>query len=155
MQGGDFMVDNNLTNDQNQEQVKEQEQPGKPTKFCKHCGKKIDAEAVLCIHCGLQVEELKSIQAQPQIIVNNANNNTNTNSNTNVNTNVAAPYAGVKPKNKWVAFILCLCLGFFGAHKFYEGKSLLGILYLCTGGLLGIGVVIDLITLLLKPNPYF
>lgn len=27
------------------------------TKFCKHCGKKIDAEAVICINCGKQVED--------------------------------------------------------------------------------------------------
>ena len=27
------------------------------------------------------------------------------------------------PKNKYVALVLCIWLGFFGAHKFYEGKS--------------------------------
>ena len=58
-------------------------------------------------------------------------------------------------KNKWVAFSLCLFFGVFGAHKFYEGRILLGIVYLCTGGLLGIGVVISLISLLFKPNPYY
>ena len=59
------------------------------------------------------------------------------------------------PKSKWVAFFLCLFFGIFGAHKFYEGRILLGILYLCTAGLAGIGVIIDLISLFFKPNPYY
>lgn len=57
-------------------------------------------------------------------------------------------------KNKWIAFLLCLFLGCFGVHKFYEGRILLGIVYLCTGGLCGVGVIIDLIILFFKPNPY-
>lgn len=28
-------------------------------------------------------------------------------------------------KNKWVAFFLCLFLGYLGVHKFYEGRILL------------------------------
>ena len=55
-------------------------------------------------------------------------------------------------KNKWVAFLLCL---FLGVHKFYEGKVGMGILYLFTVGLFGIGWFIDCIALLFKPNPYF
>ena len=58
-------------------------------------------------------------------------------------------------KNKWVAFFLCLFLGVLGIHKFYEGKVIFGIIYLCTGGIFGVGVVIDLIIVLLKPNPYY
>lgn len=120
-------------------------------KFCKHCGSKIAKDAVLCIHCGRQVEELAQQQtAQPQIIINNDNNNAN------VNTNVAAVGGvGKKPINKWVAFVLCLFLGYFGVHKFYEGKVGMGLLYIFTFGLCGIGWVIDCIAILLKPNPYY
>ncbi|MBQ9975110.1 MAG: TM2 domain-containing protein [Clostridia bacterium] len=57
-------------------------------------------------------------------------------------------------KNKWVAFFLCLFFGVLGIHRFYEGRILLGIVYLFTGGLFGIGVLVDLIRLLFKPNPY-
>ena len=60
-----------------------------------------------------------------------------------------------RQKNKWVALILCILLGYFGAHKFYEGKAGMGILYLFTVGLFGIGVFIDFIVILLKPNPYY
>lgn len=60
-----------------------------------------------------------------------------------------------KEKNKWIAFLLCVFLGIFGAHKFYEGRTVAGILYLFTCGLFGFGWFIDCITLLCKPNPYY
>ena len=129
-----------------------------PTKFCKFCGAKIPLDAVLCTACGRQVEELKQAQQTPNIVINNSNNNVNTNSNTNDNTNVVGTGAVIrvgKAKNKWVALLLCLFLGYFGAHKFYEGKIGMGILYLLTGGLLFIGVIIDFIAILSKPNPYY
>lgn len=115
------------------------------TKFCKHCAAKIPGDAVICIACGRQVEVIQSnVATQPNIVINNANSNINQNT------------VGVgKPKDKWVAFLLCLILGFLGAHKFYEGKIGMGILYLFTGALFGIGWIIDLIVLLTKPNPYY
>ncbi len=73
--------------------------------------------------------------------------------NTNINRNYGTYRGG--EKNKWVALLLCIFLGYLGAHKFYEGKILLGIVYLCTFGLFGIGWVIDCISLLFKPNPYY
>ncbi|MFR8462077.1 MAG: TM2 domain-containing protein [Ruthenibacterium lactatiformans] len=36
-------------------------------------------------------------------------------------------------------------MGYFGAHKFYEGKVGMGVLYLFTLGLFGIGWFVDLI----------
>lgn len=117
------------------------------TKFCKHCGGKIPEAAVICTLCGCQVEEIKKNE-QPNVVINN------TNTNANVNANIAGAL-GVRAKNKWVAFILCVLLGCFGAHKFYEGKVGMGILYLFTCGLFGIGWLIDCIVLLFKPNPYF
>ncbi|MCD7771435.1 MAG: TM2 domain-containing protein [Oscillospiraceae bacterium] len=138
-------------------------QPASDTKMklCKHCGAKIPEDAVICTHCGRQVENIaQSGGSQPQIVINNANDNSNTNTNTNVNANVNAAVSGVallqaKPKNKWVALALCFFLGCLGAHRFYEGKIGTGILYLCTMGLFGFGVVVDLILILLKPNPYY
>ena len=120
------------------------------SKFCKHCGGIIPKEAIICTKCGCQVEEMQN-QSQPQVVINNTNTNTNMNTNTNVN---SLPN-NLKAKNKWVAFLLCLFLGFFGAHKFYEGKTLMGIVYIFTGALFGIGWVIDLIVLLGKSNPYY
>lgn len=115
------------------------------TKFCKFCGEKIPEDAVMCTHCGRQVEQLKG--EQPQVVINNANTNTN------MNKNIGA--VSGRQKNKWVAIILCAFLGFLGAHKFYEGKTGMGILYLFTCGLFGVGIIIDFIALLFKPNPYY
>jgi len=53
----------------------------------------------------------------------------------------------VSIKSKGVAYLLWFFLGIFGAHKFYLEKIGIGILYLLTGGILGIGWVIDLFTL--------
>ncbi|MBQ0083730.1 MAG: TM2 domain-containing protein [Clostridiales bacterium] len=122
-------------------------QTNEKTKFCKHCGGTIPEDAVICTLCGRQVEKIAD-GSQPNIVINNSNANVNTNVNKN-----AGGYG--RPKNKWVALILCLFLGFFGAHKFYEGKAGMGILYLLTGGLFGIGVIIDFIVILTKPNPYY
>ena len=121
--------------------------PQEKTKFCKHCGAKIPEAAVICTHCGCQVEDMAQHKEQPNIVINNAN--------TNTNTNINAAMFGVRTKNKWVAFLLCLFLGGIGAHKFYEGKVGMGILYLFTAGLFGIGWFIDCIVLLCKPNPYY
>lgn len=59
------------------------------------------------------------------------------------------------PKNKWTAFFLCLFFGIWGIHKFYERKILFGIIYILTGGICGLGVIVDLVVLILKPNPYY
>ena len=116
------------------------------TKFCKYCAAKIPMDAVICTACGRQVESLN----QGQYFINN----------TQVNApmdyaNYAAMMAGARPKNKWLSFALCLAFGYFGVHKFYEGKIGWGILYLCTVGLCGVGWLVDLILILLKPDPYY
>lgn len=43
-------------------------------------------------------------------------------------------------------FIITLLFGWLGVHKFLQKKYALGILYLCTLGLFGIGWLIDTIT---------
>ncbi len=125
------------------------------TKYCQHCGAQIPLDAVVCTACGRQVQSFNQPQQPvnqqsqpyqaPPIIINNTNTNTNTNMN---------GYGG-RARDKWVAFFLCLFLGMFGAHKFYEGKTGMGLLYLFTFGLCGIGWIVDLVILFLKPNPYF
>lgn len=51
-------------------------------------------------------------------------------------------------KEKIIDFVLCLFLGYLGVHKFYEKKNGLGVLYLLTLGLFGIGWLVDIIKLL-------
>tara|TARA_B100001287_G_scaffold220742_1_gene189820 strand:- start:373 stop:1008 length:636 start_codon:yes stop_codon:yes gene_type:complete len=54
----------------------------------------------------------------------------------------------VSGNEKTVALILLILVGALGVHKFYLGQIGPGILYLFTGGLCGIGLIIDLIKLL-------
>ncbi len=112
------------------------------SKFCNKCGKELSDDAKACPSCGTSF--VANEQKQSPVIVNVENHNSNVN---------AAPNGTAK--NKWVAFFLCWFLGCFGAHKFYEGKVGMGILYLLTGGLIGIGWIIDWFVLLFKPNPYY
>ena len=119
------------------------------TKYCKFCGKKIPEQAVICTYCGCQVEEMKQNQPSAPVIVNNNISNNNNNNNNNI-----SAYKGT-PKNKTVALLLCIFGGCLGLHRFYEGKVGTGLLYLFTMGLCGFGVIIDLLILLTKSNPYY
>lgn len=56
-------------------------------------------------------------------------------------------YVQKKRKRNLVPLLLCIFLGVFGAHKFYEGKFGMGILYLFTAGLFHIGWIYDIIVL--------
>lgn len=113
------------------------------TKFCEFCGNIVAMDAVICPKCGKQIEELKTEGSKPssQIIINN-NNMTN---------------SGYEKKqcDKWISLLLCIFLGAVGGHKFYERKIGMGILYIFTFGLFGIGLIVDFISLLCKPNPYY
>jgi len=41
----------------------------------------------------------------------------------------------------WASFFFGIC----GIHRFYAGRWLSGLLWLCTGGLCGVGQIIDLV----------
>lgn len=50
-------------------------------------------------------------------------------------------------KNKGVALVLCVLLGYMGIHRFYVGKIGTGILWLLTLGCFGIGWIVDIVML--------
>jgi len=50
-------------------------------------------------------------------------------------------------KEVWVAYLLWFFLGGLGVHKFYLQKMGMGILYIFTGGIFLIGLLIDLFTI--------
>lgn len=113
--------------------------------YCSNCGKQIGENANFCPDCGASNQlAQKVMQPQQPVVVNVINNN----SNKNINTNTTGYGIGYAPKSRWVAFFLCLFLGYFGAHKFYVGKTGFGVLYLFTLGLFGIGWATDTIVLL-------
>ena len=55
-------------------------------------------------------------------------------------------YKKVKSYNRKSKFLIIAFFGYFGIHKFIEKKYILGIIYLFTLGLFGIGVIHDLIS---------
>lgn len=120
-------------------------------KYCKHCGELIDEECVICPKCGKQVEKLS--MDDRNIIINNSSS-ASAAAAASASAETSERYYG-KLCNKWVSFFLCLFLGFLGAHKFYEGKIGMGILYIVTLGLFFVGWIIDIFRILVKPNPYY
>lgn len=120
------------------------------TKFCKECGQKVAKKAVICPHCGCQIEETAANTAAPQIVINNSNQNQNQNNN-----NMGGIPVGARLKRKWVAFFLCVFFGYIGAHKFYEGNIGTGLIYAFTLGLFGFGWFFSALNILGKPDPYY
>lgn len=53
-------------------------------------------------------------------------------------------------KNRIVALMLCIFGGYLGLHHFYVGKIGMGILYICTVGLFGVGWLIDIVKIASK-----
>ncbi|MFO0905438.1 MAG: TM2 domain-containing protein [Pirellulales bacterium] len=51
------------------------------------------------------------------------------------------------PYDYSLAWILLTFFGLFGIHRFYLGKIVTGLIYLFTGGLLGLGILYDFWTL--------
>lgn len=117
---------------------------GSKKKYCPKCGTEYYSKA--CPECGYLPTNTQSRTAPyyedraPETIIREVEY-------------VTVP-AG-KRCDKWVAFLLCFFLGVFGGHKFYEGRIGMGILYIFTAGLFGIGAFVDLILILCKPNPYY
>ena len=54
----------------------------------------------------------------------------------------------ISPKSRLIALLLCLFFGIIGVHRFYVGKVGTGILWIFTGGLFSIGLLIDFFMIL-------
>ena len=56
--------------------------------------------------------------------------------------------AEVSEKKRLPALLLCFFFGALGIHRFYVGKIGTGVLWLLTGGIFGIGALIDFIMII-------
>jgi len=90
---------------------------------CTACGGRILASADVCHHCNA-LQRNVPVSAQP----------------------VPLP-ARPSEKRALAAFLLCLLLGVFGAHRFYVGRTKSAVLQLLTLGGLGLWMLADLIML--------
>lgn len=108
---------------------------------CPNCGADSTPKDGECPYCGTAMAspEPAPVQAppaaQPQVVVVQQP----------VYVPAAPPAPAVSMKNRWVAFALAFFLGYFGIHYFYVGRIGMGILYFFTGGLFGIGWLVDII----------
>lgn len=55
----------------------------------------------------------------------------------------------VSDKTKMLTLILCFFLGYLGAHRFYTGHTMTGVIMLITFGGFGIWTLIDLVMILM------
>lgn len=116
---------------------------------CPNCGAARHANEDKCRYCGTDYDEIPTARgAESQPVMH-------------VHYHQEAPQKEVRVERVYVpqpyrsncsravALIFCLLFGMLGIHKFYLGKNGMGILYIFTGGLCGLGIFIDLIVLLI------
>lgn len=108
---------------------------------CPKCGAPMEHSR--CAYCGYQEEAPASAAAVPPQAAQPASR---------PQPQAAAgsqtiPASQMSKKSKTAALLLCIFLGYLGVHRFYVGKIGTGVLYLLTGGLVGIGWIVDIITI--------
>lgn len=115
---------------------------------CPHCGASIYDDINRCQYCGSYIDRKTGAAVGGQQVVVNVY--TQSESHRQPEPRPQTTYVRhCSHKSRAIALLLCLFFGVIGVHKFYLGRVGLGILYLLTGGLFGIGIFVDVLVLLL------
>ena len=110
---------------------------------CKNCGsnsfRKIDKDSYECKYCGILLRKkfatIKEEEKKTSVLLDDFNEDKKIQSKQNSHN-----FAVVK-------LLLCIFLGYYGVHRFVEGKIGTGLLFLFTYGLFGIGYICDIFRL--------
>lgn len=106
---------------------------------CPNCGAPMNNGS--CGYCNYRIQEQQE-NGTGDIHINNI-------SNINIELNKRNQCKNtLSEKDRITVLILCIFFGFLGLHQFYVGNTAKGIIYLFTGGLFGIGIIIDIILIL-------
>ena len=95
------------------------------TRNCSRCGRELVPDAQFCSQCGEPVEAPVGFRSY--------------------RVERSGVYEEASPRSRLIALLLCAFLGYLGVHRFYVGKIGTGVLWVLTGGLAGVGWLIDLI----------
>ncbi len=135
---------------------------------CPGCG--ADVSTRYCSYCGREVQRDNAQNVagdnSQQTVINNYyygdyNSSSSPNQQTYINNEPAGKQVVIvetapaekEGLSRLLMFFICLFLGNIGVHHFITGNIIMGLVYLFTGGLCGIGWVIDLIRIAVGAFP--
>lgn len=96
--------------------------------FCRNCGAQTDENAQFCIRCGANLQGETGAAPPPETDMPPPPPPGASPWGT-----ATPPPIGVVPKQKLVAALLGIFLGWIGVHRFYLGYNTIGIIQLCLG----------------------
>ena len=99
-----------------QEEGTSEDQPA--TVYCVRCGNGMETGDPYCHGCGWEAD--RPLPSPAETTIPNPSRH-----------------------SRLTAFLLCIVLGWVGAHRFYVGKIGTGILWLCTFGIFAVGTIYD------------
>lgn len=106
------------------------------TIICPQCREVMPADAVYCLNCGYRFNN-----AEPAVDFDAISKSIRKNAK-----------LGSDRRKKWIAMLLCIFFGWLGAHRFYEGKIVSGVVWLFTFGCVGAGWLFDIFYTAMTPS---
>ena len=114
---------------------------------CASCGAQIAENARFCSYCGTEAGTGSSAPVQQEQVIYVHNHYYQ--QEPQVVERVVYAEPSKSPKSRLILLLLFWISGVIGGHKFYSGKIGMGFLYMFTGGLFGIGLIVDFFSILI------